>query len=236
MPSRAGGEPDVPVRRRRRPEYRAGRPTLTREGIARAALEVLAGAGPAELTMRAVAARLEVSPRALYNYVTDRRHLLELVVSVSQADRPAPRLDPARWRESLREYCRDLRAWYRSHPGLLALARAEDLTPFASPDTLRADDAVVGFFLEVGLSPQNAYRAWAVTVLQVAGFAEIWDAWHDRPPPGAEPGAWNGLPRPVTPDDGLPSLRKAAGAASAAPDALFESVLDMLVAGVEAMR
>ncbi|MEU6999792.1 TetR/AcrR family transcriptional regulator [Nonomuraea sp. NPDC046570] len=222
-----------PVRRRRRPEYRSGRPTLTEEGIARAALGVLGEGGPAELTMRAVAARLGVSPRALYNYVTDRRHLLELVVSVSQADRPEPRLDPARWRESLREYCRELRAWYRAHPGLLALARAENLTPFASPDLLRADDAVVGFFLDVGLSAQDAYRAWAVTVLQVAGFAEIWDAWHDRPPPGMNPGEWNGLPRPVSQDDGLPNLRKVAGTASAAPDELFESVLDMLVGGIE---
>ncbi|SEG24858.1 regulatory protein, tetR family [Nonomuraea solani] len=225
------------VRRRRRPAYRSGRPTLTKEGIARAALDLLGDKGPAELTMRALAQRLGVSPRALYNYVTDRAHLLELIISLSQAARPEPRLDPARPEESLRGYCRRLRAWYRAHPGLLALARAEDLTAFASADLLRADDALVAFFLEIGLSPRDAYRAWAVTVLQVAGFAEVWDAWHDRPPPGADPATWGGLP-PAAPAE-LPHLTEAEAAGDAAalaPDALFETVLDLLVAGIEAMR
>ncbi|MBZ6476464.1 TetR/AcrR family transcriptional regulator [Streptomyces griseocarneus] len=220
---------------RRRPEFRKGRPTLTRERIARAALEILGEAGPAELTMRAVGARLEVSPRALYNYVTDRHDLLGEIVAVCQSDRPQPRLDTGRWQESLRTYCRDLRAWYRVHPGMLALARAEDLTPFASADLMRPDDILVGFFLDLGLSPQNAYRAWSITVLQVSGFAEIWDAWHDRPPPGSDLPGWTGVP-PNSATGELPHLQRvAAQSAYEPPDVLFESVLTMLIAGVEAM-
>ncbi|MBT2214134.1 TetR/AcrR family transcriptional regulator [Actinomadura sp. NEAU-AAG7] len=231
--ARARDEPAAATRRR--PEFRKGRPTLTRERIARAALGILAETGPAEVTMRAVGARLRVSPRALYNYVADRRDLLAEMVAVCQSDRPRPRLDPHRWPESLRAYCRELRSWYRAHPGMPALARAEDLTPFASSDLLRADDALVGFFLELGLSPRDAYRAWSVTVLQVAGFAEIWDAVHDRPPPGLDPAGWTGVP-PGTPAAALPHLRLlAAESAGEPPDALFESVLTMLVAGVRAM-
>lgn len=223
------------ARSRRRPEFRKGRPTLTRERIARAALEILGEAGPAEVTMRAVGARLQVSPRALYNYVADRRDLLGEMVAVCQSDRPQSRLDPDRWAESLRAYCRELRAWYRAHPGMLALARAEDLTPFASSDMLQSDDHVVGFFLDLGLSPQDAYRAWSITVLQVAGFAEIWDAWHDRPPPGLNPGAWTGVPAGAQPA-ALPHLRHLASeSAHEPPDALFESVLTMLIAGIRAM-
>ena len=185
--------------------------------------------------MRAVGDRLGVSPRALYNYVADRRDLLAQMVAVCQSDRPRPRLDPDRWPESLRTYCRELRSWYRAHPGLLALARAEDLTPYVSPDLLRADDSVVGFFLDLGLSPQDAYRAWSVTVLQVAGFAEIWDAWHDRPPPGLDPAAWTGVPA-GTEAAALPHLRHlAAESAHESPDMLFESALTMLIAGVRAM-
>ncbi|WP_083982253.1 TetR/AcrR family transcriptional regulator [Actinomadura hibisca] len=223
------------ARSRKRPEFRKGRPTLTRERVARAALEILGEAGPAEVTMRAVGARLQVSPRALYNYVADRRDLLGEMVAVCQGDRPEPRLDAARWQESLRAYCRDLRSWYRAHPGMLALARAEDLTPFASPDMLRADDTLVGFFLDLGLSPQDARRAWSITVLQVAGFAEIWDAWHDRPPPGLDPAAWTGVPPDAVPAT-LPHLeRLAAESTVESPDALFESVLTMLIAGVRAL-
>ncbi|WP_282791654.1 TetR/AcrR family transcriptional regulator [Streptomyces sp. CC224B] len=224
-------------RTRSRPEFRNGRPTLTRERIARAALEILGEAGPSELTMRAVGARLGVSPRALYNYVADRRDLLKEIVAVCQGDRPRPQLDTARWQESLRAYCRALRAWYRAHPGMLALARAEDLTPFASTEMSRPDDALVGFFLDLGLSPRNAYRAWTITVLQVSGFTEVWDAWHDRPPAGADPAAWTGVPPDPTADAQLPHLRRLAAASAAEPpDDLFETVLTMLVAGVEAMR
>ncbi|MFI0448876.1 TetR/AcrR family transcriptional regulator [Actinomadura sp. 6N118] len=199
-------------------------------------MEILGESGPAELTMRAVGARLGVSPRALYNYVTDRRDLLGEIVAVCQLDRPQPRLDAARWRETLCVYCRELRSWYRAHPSMLALARAEDLTPFASPEMMRPDDALVGFFLGIGLSPQDAYRAWSITVLQVAGFAEIWDAWHDRPPPGSDPAAWTGVP-PLSAGEGLPHLeRVAAESTPDPPDALFESVLSMLIAGIEAMQ
>ncbi|MFG1679794.1 TetR/AcrR family transcriptional regulator [Nonomuraea sp. NPDC049269] len=269
--------------RRRRPEARLGRPTLTRERIARAALRVLGRAGPTELTMRNVAADLQVSPRALYNYVSDRDDLLREVMAICHADRPEPRLDPGRWRESLRQYCLDLRSWHRAHPGLLALAHAENLTHLAAPGLLDADDALVGFFLELGLSPQNAYRAWTITVLQVAGFAEIWDTWHDRPPAGLVPAAVPLVP-PLPPTDrptdrpgveaartdespateprvggssaeksnaerlgggrpdvgGLaaeshPHLRRISEEATAEPpDVLFESVVTMLLAGIEA--
>ncbi|HEY1176894.1 MAG TPA: TetR/AcrR family transcriptional regulator C-terminal domain-containing protein, partial [Phytomonospora sp.] len=188
----------------------------------------------AELTMRNVGGRLGVSPRALYNYVADRRDLLAEIVALCQADRPETRLDPADWRESLRAHCRLLRSWYRAHPGMLALAHAEDLTPFASPDMLRADDAVVAFFLDLGLPPGAARRAWSITVLQVAGFAEVWDTWYDRPPRGAEPAAWTGIP-PGTPSADLPHLRLVADAAET-PDELFETVVTMLIAGIEAMR
>ncbi|MEU9118191.1 hypothetical protein AB0D04_42400 [Streptomyces sp. NPDC048483] len=83
MATEDGAEPDLAPQGeqaaggRRCPEFRKGRPTLTRERIARAALEILGEAGPAELTMRAVGARLEVSPRALCNYVADRHDLSE---------------------------------------------------------------------------------------------------------------------------------------------------------------
>ncbi|MEU6712796.1 TetR/AcrR family transcriptional regulator [Nonomuraea sp. NPDC046802] len=188
--------------------------------------------GPAELTMRNLAAHLQVSPRALYNYVADRDDLLREVIDVCQAARPQPRLDPERWRESLAGYCRELRAWYRAHPGMLALARAEDLTHLAAPGLLRADDALVGFFLDIGLGPRDAYRAWTITVLQVAGFAEVWDSWHDHPPAVGDTTSWTGAPV----GNDTPHLRRLADAGvPESPDVLFESVITMLTAGIAAL-
>ncbi|MFF1465617.1 TetR/AcrR family transcriptional regulator C-terminal domain-containing protein [Streptomyces sp. NPDC058330] len=164
-----------------------------------------------------------------------RRDLLGEIVAVCRVDQPQPRLTTEHWQESLRAYCRELRAWYRSHPGMPALARAEDLTPFASADLLRPDDVLVGLFLDLGLSPQDAYRAWSVTVLQVSGFAEMWDAWHDRPPAGSDPDAWAGVP-PNPAAGELPHLRRIEDvSASEPPHVLSESVLTILIAGVTAM-
>ncbi|GGQ25332.1 hypothetical protein GCM10010187_47270 [Actinomadura coerulea] len=46
--------------------------------------------GPGRVTVRAVSARLQVLPRALYNYVADRRDLFAEMVAVTQSDRPQP--------------------------------------------------------------------------------------------------------------------------------------------------
>ncbi|MEE1792158.1 TetR/AcrR family transcriptional regulator C-terminal domain-containing protein [Streptomyces sp. BE308] len=144
-------------------------------------------------------------------------------------------MDADRRQESLRTYCRELRAWYRGHPGMPALARAEGPTPFASADPLRPDDILVGFFPGLGLSRRNASRAWSITILRVSGFAEIREAWHDRPPPGSAPAGWTGVPPNPAPGE-LPHLRRiAAESESEPPDVLFASVLTMLVAGVESM-
>src|SRR4051794_1578915 len=85
-------DPDEPpVRRpRRRPTHRAGRPTLTSEGIGRAALELLSHGGASAVTMRALADRLHVSPRALYNYAADRRAVLCIAAYVWQSDWRTP--------------------------------------------------------------------------------------------------------------------------------------------------
>lgn len=115
------------------------------------------------------------------------------------------------------------------------LARAEDLTPFASADPLRPDDILVGVFPDLGLSPQNASRAWSITILRVSGFAEIREAWHDRPPPGSDQAGWTGVPPNPAPGE-IPHLRRvAAESESEPPDVLFGSVLTILVAGVESM-
>ncbi|MEU9843101.1 hypothetical protein AB0C69_28205 [Actinomadura sp. NPDC048032] len=94
----------------------------------------------------------------------------------------------------------------------------------------------MGFFLDLGLSPQDAYRAWSITLLQVAGFAELWDAWHGRPPPGLDPGAWSGVPTEAHVAALQHLRRQAVESAHESPDALFESALTMLVAGAGAMR
>ncbi|WP_405546794.1 TetR/AcrR family transcriptional regulator [Streptomyces phaeochromogenes] len=129
---------------RRRPTHRKGRPTLTRESVGRAALDFLDHHGPAELTMRSLAADLDVSPRALYNYVEDRRDLLTVAAELFESEWRPPELESGRWRESLRSYCRALRAHYRSHPGMTTLALTENITMARHPTMLRNVDTLIG--------------------------------------------------------------------------------------------
>ncbi|MFD7514605.1 TetR/AcrR family transcriptional regulator [Streptomyces niveus] len=229
---------------RRRPTHRKGRATLTRESVGRAALDFLGEHGAAELTMRSLAAELGVSPRALYNYVEDRRDLVTVAAEIFEAAWRPPELDPApgRWRESLRAFCRDLRAHHRAHPGMTTLALSENITAARHPVMLRNVDALIGFFAGAGLSPQDAYRACMESIRLVVGFVEFTDSLHDRPPAHLDPAELGQSPPPwlrAAPKDeaagaGLTHLGGAGELESDSPDTLFEFSLDVFVEGVAA--
>ncbi|WP_146607549.1 hypothetical protein [Spongiactinospora gelatinilytica] len=44
----------------------------------------------------------------------------------------------------------------------------------------------------IGLPLQDAYRACMETIRLVAGFVELQDSLHDRPPPTSPPATWTG--------------------------------------------
>ncbi|MEV8422892.1 TetR/AcrR family transcriptional regulator [Streptomyces niveus] len=228
---------------RRRPTHRKGRATLTRESVGRAALDFLGEHGAAELTMRSLAAELGVSPRALYNYVEDRRDLVTVAAEIFEAAWRPPELNPApgRWRESLRAFCRDLRAHHRAHPGMTTLALSENITAARHPVMLRNVDALIGFFAGAGLSPQDAYRACMESIRLVVGFVEFTDSLHDRPPAHLDPvelgqsPPWLRVePGNASAEAGLTHLGGAGELESDSPDTLFEFSLDVFVEGIAA--
>ncbi|MFI6502733.1 TetR/AcrR family transcriptional regulator [Nonomuraea typhae] len=160
-------------RSRKRPEFRKGRPTLTREAIGRAVLDL----GDAELTMRALAAHLQVTPRALYKYVADRDDAVRLAAGQLQAAWILPELDPHDWRASLSALCHTLLGLYRRHPAALRLAETTALDEHEN--TRRGNEAMRAFFAAAGLSPHDAERAWRQTIAVVAGHSEI-ERWAER--------------------------------------------------------
>ncbi|MGI5170704.1 TetR/AcrR family transcriptional regulator [Spirillospora sp. CA-253888] len=220
---------------RRRPTHRKGRATLTREAVGQAALDLLGRQGPAELTMRSLAADLGVSPRALYNYVRDRRDLLVVAAETFQAQWRPPALDPRRWREDLRAFCRDLRAHYRRYPGMTTLALSENITMARHPVMLQNVDALIGFYVGVGLSAQDAYRACMETIRLVVGFVEFQDVLYDRPPAHLDPADLDTVPPPwLEAEAELPHLGRAGELEPDSPDVLFDFSLDIFVAGIAA--
>ncbi|WP_367044552.1 TetR/AcrR family transcriptional regulator C-terminal domain-containing protein [Streptomyces sp. Je 1-332] len=232
-------DPDSPpaaTSSRRRPTHRKGRATLTREGVGGAALEFLGSHGAAELTMRSLAGELGVSPRALYNYVEDRRDLITVAAEVFEARWSPPGLDPDRWRDSLRAYLRGLRAHYRRHPGMTTLALSENITTARHPAMLRNVDGLIGFFTEVGLPLRDAYLACMEAIRFVVGFVELQDRAYDRPPPDVDRADLEQVPPPWLRSgsgDDLPYLRRATDELAAeSSDAVFEFAVDVLLEGL----
>jgi AcrR family transcriptional regulator len=73
-----------------RPRQRGPKALLSREAIVLAALDALRDEGPAALTMRGVAARLETGPASLYAWVSNQRelHVLVLDAIASEVEQP----------------------------------------------------------------------------------------------------------------------------------------------------
>lgn len=75
------------------------RAALDRERIAATAMELIDEIGVDKLTMRAVAARLDVSAMALYHHVEDKGELLRLVGDEVLGHIELPNPDSGNWRE-----------------------------------------------------------------------------------------------------------------------------------------
>jgi AcrR family transcriptional regulator len=110
MSSRRGVIWDRPERATRGPA-----PSLSRDGIAAAAVKLADTQGIEAVSMRALAVELGVGAASLYRYVTRKEEVIDLMVdAVMGSDlRFEVRGD---WREDLRSYARSQRAMTLRHP------------------------------------------------------------------------------------------------------------------------
>lgn len=131
---------------RRRPT-RGPRPRLTVEQIAGQAIELADSEGLEALSMRRLAARLEVTVMSLYTYVPGKAELVDLMMDRVLGD-PGP-LPPGGWRERLTAVAR--REWELSlaHPWLLQVSTAR---PALGPHALDWYERALGAVDGLGLS------------------------------------------------------------------------------------
>ena len=106
-----------------------GRPArISVDDVVAAGIAVADDEGLPALTIRAVAARLEASPMALYAHVPDKTTLLALMTDQVLARMPHAEYDGiADWRERLARIAADNRDVHLAHPWLASLG--PDLTP-----------------------------------------------------------------------------------------------------------
>ncbi len=93
-------------------------PTLSRERIVRTAIRVADREGRVGLSMRRVAAELEVGAMALYRYVPDKDELLRLMADAVFGAHPLPAPGARGWRADLELIARIQWRSYRQHPWL----------------------------------------------------------------------------------------------------------------------
>jgi AcrR family transcriptional regulator len=123
--------------------------------------------GLAAVSMRAVAARLGVTPMALYRHVGDKSQLLDGLVEHLLLELPLP--EPTLpWQARLDALAAATRATARKHPRVFPLLLQR---PAATPGALRARDAVYGALRDAGVDESAIPRVERLVSTFVLGFA-----------------------------------------------------------------
>lgn len=133
---------------------------LSRERIVRAAIELADADGLDAVSLRKVAAVLDVGPMRLYGYIDTKEELLDLMVDAVYAEiRPGG----DDWRQALRSLAEATRRAAQRHEWLADLIGGR---PQLGPNTLAAGNAVVaameGVGLDVVVPAVAAVRAYVI--------------------------------------------------------------------------
>ncbi len=147
--------------RRRQP---AANPTLSRDEIARVALEIGQVEGFDQLSMRSLARVLGVTPMAIYHHVKDKQDLNALLVDtiLSQIEVPGPEVGD--WKVRLGELSRQHYAERSKYPGFEVLIYEAKLTPHGA----RLMEGYVQVLTDGGFSKREAILG--LSILYAQGF------------------------------------------------------------------
>ncbi|MBO9534551.1 MAG: TetR/AcrR family transcriptional regulator C-terminal domain-containing protein [Solirubrobacteraceae bacterium] len=137
-----------------RPEPGARKASLTRDQIARAAVELVDAEGVEALSMRRIAQSLGVGTMTLYHYVANKDELLALIDDAVMSEMVIPADEfPAGWRERLTAIAVSTRALHRRHPWLLAAVGEPRMQ--IGPGGLRHAEQTMSAFDGLGLPSED---------------------------------------------------------------------------------
>jgi len=190
---------------------------LTRADVVVAAA-VVAERGVAELTMARVAAELDVTAMALYQYVADKKQLLSLLLDSLLADIEVPSRSAGGWEARLRQLHRDVTDAMTRYPGLVSAV--SDL--YHVPRLL---EGYLSILLEAGFEPEVAATAYTGLYYLAMGAQ---DPYHGP----------SGTPADQPPADPrhVASARVAEAAQGCTPQQLQHEVLEIYLAGLRSLR
>ncbi|MFI0480421.1 TetR/AcrR family transcriptional regulator [Actinomadura sp. 9N215] len=159
-----------------RPERpRREQPTLSRDQIVDAALELLDAEGLAGLSMRRLGTRLNSGATSVYWHVANKDELLELVLDRVMAEVTVPPPDgEGGWRASATAYARGFRAMIHRHPWTVTLFGSR---PMIGPNATRVLDEALVAFGAAGFTGFDLEYAWSLVVDYVIGAAGSEASW-----------------------------------------------------------
>lgn len=132
------------------------RPSLTRELVLRAAVDLADGEGIDALTMRRLGVELGVEAMSLYKHVPNKEGILDGMVElvIGEIEVPATDLD---WKSAMRQRAISARETLGRHPWALGLLESRGS---AGPTTLRYLDSVIASLRKGGFSVEMATHAF----------------------------------------------------------------------------
>lgn len=139
---------------------------LSREQIARAAIEVADTEGLGAVTMRRVGRALGVEAMSLYRYVTGKEDLMDAVHE--QLLSALPPSGTGAWSRVLVEQAAAFRALLAAHPNLVVLFATR---PARAPDAVSRVEALFAPLVAAGLDEEQAVWAFQLVFAYVVGHA-----------------------------------------------------------------
>jgi AcrR family transcriptional regulator len=135
--------------------------------VLQAGLAVADEFGLASVTMQAVAARLGVTPMALYRHVGSKAELLDGLVERLLTEFPMPARELA-WDDRLTAMARGIRRVAGRHPAVFPLLLER---PAVTPEALRVRGGIYDALEEAGVDPEERHRTERLVSTAILGFA-----------------------------------------------------------------
>ncbi|MDX6351807.1 MAG: hypothetical protein QOF84_6597 [Streptomyces sp.] len=139
-----------------------------REEILDAAVAIADESGLNAVSMRAVAARVGVTPMALYPHIGSKDALLDGMIGWLLAELLPEGDAPADWRDRLGAFAHAARSMGRAHPWAAVLLASR---PGITPAAVRTIDGIYAALLQAGVPPREVPRLERMVSTFIIGFA-----------------------------------------------------------------
>ncbi len=150
------------------PRAPSGQPSLSRDQIVRAAMEILDAEGLAGLSMRRLGTKLGSGATSLYWHVAHKEELLELVVDEVLGEVYVPEPGDTSWRVGASVWANGMRAALLRHPWVIGLL---GLHPTLGPNAMRLGERMITLFTAAGFTGIELSHASAVLNSHAIGSA-----------------------------------------------------------------